>query len=66
MGFHIARKTGHFTPISTCAGRSADLRRHLTETKIKPAADRPAPLPAVGQAEAPAARSANKRAQVDR
>ena len=54
-----------FTPISTYVGLSADLRRQLTETKIEPAADRPAPAPAVRQAEAPPVRK-NKRAQVDR
>jgi hypothetical protein len=54
-----------FTPISTYAGLSADLRRQLTETKIEPAADRPAPPPAVRQADAPRA-GKNKRAQVGR
>jgi hypothetical protein len=49
------------------AGVSADLRRQLTETKIEPAAEGPAPLPPVRQAEATSARSTkNKRAQVDR
>jgi hypothetical protein len=36
-----------FTPISAYAGLSADLRRQLTETKIEPAAEGPAPLPPV-------------------
>src|SRR5262245_39487991 len=40
-----------FTPISAYAGLSTDLRRQLTETKIEPAAERPAPPP-VRQAEA--------------
>jgi hypothetical protein len=56
-----------FTPISTYAGLSADLRRQLTETKIDPAAEGPAPMPPLRQAEAPPARSTkNKRAQADR
>ena len=55
-----------FTPISTYAGLSADLRRQLTETKIAPVEEEPAPLP-VRQAEAQPARSTkNKRAQADR
>jgi len=56
-----------FTPISTYAGLSADLRRQLTETKIEPAAEGPELLPPLRQAETPPARSTtNKRAQVDR
>jgi hypothetical protein len=56
-----------FTPISAYAGLSADLRRQLTETKIEPAAEGPAPMPPLRQAEAPPARSTkNKRAQADR
>ena len=55
-----------FTPISTYAGLSADLRRQLTETKIEPAAEESAPPPPVLQAEASPARSTkNKRAQAD-
>ena len=56
-----------FTPISTYAGLSADLRRHLTETKIERAAEGPELLPPFREAAAPPARSStNKRAQVDR
>ena len=56
-----------FTPISTYAGLSADLRRQLAETKIEPAAEEPAQLPPVRQAEATSAHGTkNKRAQVDR
>ena len=56
-----------FTPNSTYAGLSADLRRQLTETKIEPAAERPAPPRPVRQTEAsPARSSTNKRAQADR
>jgi hypothetical protein len=56
-----------FTSISTYAGLSADLRRQLTETKIEPAAEGPAPPPPVRQAETlPARATKNKRAQVDR
>lgn len=56
------------TPISAHAGLSADLRRQLTETKIEPAAERPAPpRPPVRQAQAPPAGSTKtKRAQADR
>jgi hypothetical protein len=55
-----------FTPISTYAGLSADLRRQLTETKMAPVEEEPTPLP-VRQAEAQPARSTkNKRAQADR
>ena len=55
-----------FTPISTYAGLSADLRRQLTETKIEPAAEGPELLPPFREAAAPARSSTNKRAQVDR
>src|SRR5215813_12634919 len=55
-----------FTPISTYAGLSADLRRQLTETKIEPAAEESPQPPPVRQAEASPARSTkNKRAQAD-
>jgi hypothetical protein len=54
-----------FTPISTYAGLSPDLRRQLTETKIDPVEEEPAPP--VRQVEATPARSIkNKRAQADR
>ena len=52
--------------ISTYSGLSADLRRQLTEIKIDPTVEGPAPPP-VRQAEAPPDRSTtNKRAQADR
>src|SRR5215468_3098344 len=55
-----------FTPISTYAGLSADLRRQLTETKIEPAAEESAQPPPVRRTEASPARSTkNKRAQAD-
>ena len=67
MAYNGGPNGSTFTPISTYAGLSVDLRRQLTETRIEPAADRPAPPPAVRQADAPPARSTkNKRAQVDR
>ena len=67
MAFTGGANGSTFTPISTYAGLSADLRRQLTETKIEPAAQEPAPPPPVRQAEATSARSTkNKRAQVDR
>ena len=66
MAYNSGPNGSTFTPISTYAGLSADLRRQLTETKIEPAAEGPAPPP-VRQAEAPPARSTtNKRAQADR
>jgi hypothetical protein len=56
-----------FTPISTYAGLSAELRRQLAETKIEPAVEEPARPPPVRQVEAMPARSVkNKQAQVDR
>jgi hypothetical protein len=67
MAYNGGPNGSTFTPISTSAGLSADLRRQLTETKIEPAAEGPELLPPLRQAEAPPARSsANKRAQVDR
>jgi hypothetical protein len=67
MAYNGGPNGSTFTPISSYAGLSADLRRQLTETKIEPAAEGPAPLPPVRQAEATSARSTkNKRAQVDR
>ena len=67
MAYNGGTNGSTFTPISTYAGLSADLRRQLTETKIDPAAEGPAPMPPLRQAEAPAARSTkNKRAQADR
>jgi uncharacterized protein DUF2865 len=57
-----------FTPIQSYNGVSADVRRQLTETKIEPADERPAPPPPVKQADAaaPPHTSKNKRAQADR
>jgi Protein of unknown function (DUF2865) len=67
MAYNGGPNGSTFTPISTYAGLSADLRRHLTETKIEPTAEGPEGLPPLRQAEAPRARSTtNKRAQVDR
>jgi Protein of unknown function (DUF2865) len=68
MAFNGGPNGSTFTPISTYAGLSADLRRQLTETKIEPAAQESAPPPPpVRQAEATSARSTkNKRAQADR
>jgi hypothetical protein len=66
MGYNGGPYGSTFTPISAYAGLSTDLRRQLTETKIEPAAEGPAPPP-VRQAEAASARSTkNKRAQADR
>jgi hypothetical protein len=68
MAFNGGPNGSTFTPISTYVALSADLRRQLTETKIEPAAQEPAPPPPpVQQAEATSARSTkNKRAQADR
>jgi hypothetical protein len=55
-----------FTPIRSYNGLSADLRRQLTETKIEPAAERPAPPPPLKQADAAPRTGKNKRAQADR
>src|SRR5262249_11598835 len=67
MAYNSGPNGSTFTPISTYAGLSADLRRQLAETKIEPAAEGPELLPLLRQAEAPPARSTtNKRAQVDR
>ena len=67
MAYNGGTNGSTFTPISTYAGLSADLRRQLTETKIEPAAEGPASMPPLRQAEAPPARSTkNKRAQADR
>jgi uncharacterized protein DUF2865 len=65
MAYDAGPNGSTFTPISTYAGLSADLRRQLAETKIGPAAEEPAPAP-VRQVEAmPARRVKNKQAQVD-
>jgi hypothetical protein len=64
MAYNGGTNGSTFTPISTYAGLSADLRRQLTETRIEPAAEGPAPM---SYAEAPPTRSTkNKRAQADR
>ena len=41
MAYNSGINGSTFTPISTYAGLSADLRRQLTETKIEPAAECP-------------------------
>ena len=67
MAYSAGPNGSTFMPINAYAGLSADLRRQLTETKIEPAAEGPAPPPPVRQAEATSVRSTkNKRAQVDR
>lgn len=66
MAYNSGPTGPSFTPINAYAGLSPDLRRQLTETKIEPAAERPA-LPPIKQAEAPPARpNKSKRAQADR
>src|SRR5258707_905691 len=53
MAYNGGTNGATFTPISTYAGLSADLRRQLTDTKIDPAAEGPARMPPLRQAEAP-------------
>ena len=66
MAYNSGPNGSTFTPISTYAGLSADLRHQLTEIKIEPSAEGPSPPP-VWQAEAPPDRSTtNKRAEADR
>jgi len=66
MAYNSGPNGSTFTPISTYAGLSADLRRQLTEIKIEPFTEGPAPPP-VRRAETPPDRSTtNKRAQADR
>ena len=66
MAYNGGTNGSTFTPISTYTGLSADLRRQLTETKIEPAIEGPAPMSPLQQAEAAPARTKNKRAQADR
>jgi hypothetical protein len=64
-----AKQQPSFTPIEAYAGLSADVRRQLTETKIAPAAERPAATPPPSrQADAtvPVRNGKNKRVQADR
>jgi len=56
MAYSAGPNGSTFMPISAYAGLSADLRRQLTETKIEPAAEGPAPLAPVRQATSAAAR----------
>jgi hypothetical protein len=68
---HIGRKqTASFTPIASYSGLSSELRRKLTETKIKPAeaAPKPPPPAAATQGDTPATTrgTKNKRVQVAR
>jgi hypothetical protein len=55
----------NFTPISSYAGLAADMRQRLTETKIAPATETPAPPPRK-QAESTARNTRGQRAQADR
>jgi len=60
-----AGRPAGFTPIDAYAALNPELRRQLAETKIAPAAERPAPPP-VRQAQTPVQSTRNKRAQADR
>ena len=66
MAYNGWQNGSTFTPISTYAGLSADLRRQLTETKIEPRRGTciDATPPAGGGA--PARNTTNKRVQADR
>ena len=66
MAYNSGPDGSTFTAISTYTGLSADLRRQLTETKIEPAAERPAPPPLRQAATPPARSTKNKRAHADR
>ncbi len=56
----------NFTPINSYAGLSAELRQRLTETRIAPATQLPAPATPIKQAETTARNTGGKRAQADR
>ena len=62
------RQTANFTPIESYSGLSAELRRKLTETKIAPTLERPAPPPQVKQDDStpPVRNAKNERVRVDR
>jgi Protein of unknown function (DUF2865) len=66
MAYDGTGKGPSFTPIDAYASLTPELRRQLAETKIAPAAERPAPPPPVKQAQAPVRSTKNKRAQADR
>jgi hypothetical protein len=62
------KQSASFTPIGSYSGLSGELRRKLTETKIAPALDSPAAIPAQVQGDAtPTTRKVkNKRVQIER
>jgi uncharacterized protein DUF2865 len=64
------KRQASFTPVQSYSGLSPDLRRKLTETKVAPAAETPAPPqikpPEVKQGDGTARGAKNKRVQVDR
>jgi Protein of unknown function (DUF2865) len=67
------KQAASYTPVASYSGLSGDLRRKLTETKIAPALETPAPPPQVQQGQVqqgdatPLVRNGkNKRVQVDR
>ena len=66
MAYDGTAKGPSFTPIDAYAALTPELRRQLAETKIAPAAERPAPPPPVKQAQAPVRSTKNKRAQADK
>jgi hypothetical protein len=59
------RQASNFTPVGSYPGISADLRRKLTETKITPAPETPAP-PAMTKQSDPTRSAKSRRAQTDR
>jgi uncharacterized protein DUF2865 len=60
------RTAANFTPVASYPGLSGELRRRLSETKIRPAAETPAAPAKVKPSDAAPRTAANKRVQVDR
>ena len=69
MAYNGGARRQSFTPIGSYSGLSADMRRKLTETKISPASETPAPPPPQvkpGDSPATVRTAKNKRVQADR
>jgi hypothetical protein len=62
------KQAASFTPVASYSGLSGELRRKLTETKIAPALNAPAAVPAQVQGDATSTvrNGKNKRVQIDR
>ncbi len=61
-----ARTAANFTPVASYSGLSADLRRRLTETKITPGAEAPAPAAQIKPSSVTPRSGTNRRAQFER